>query len=107
VTLVDWLAFGVLVVSAGAGAVALGLRAFEAWRAFRSLRRSIGRGLGDLARRVAGVESRVAHLGENAAKLDEARRRLDRSLSTAAALAGAAGEARTALGRIRGVVPRK
>jgi len=106
-TLVDWLAFGVLVVSVGAGLVIVGLRAFDAWRAFRSLRRTVGRGVGDLSRRLAGVETRLAHLGENAAKLDDARTRLERSLSTAAVLAGAAGEAQAALGRIRALVPRK
>jgi hypothetical protein len=107
VTLADWLALGVLVVSAGAGTVILGLRAFDAWRAFRSLRRTVVRALGDLTGRVAGVETRLAHLGDNAAKLDNARTRLERSLSTAAVLAGAAGEARSALGRIRALVPRK
>jgi hypothetical protein len=106
-TLVDWLAFGVLVVSTGTGAVILGLRAFDAWRAFRSLRRTVGRGLGDLTGRVTGVERRLAHLGDNAAKLDDAQKRLQRSLSTAAVLADAAGDARSALGRIRALVPRK
>lgn len=106
-TTVDWLAFGVLVVSVGAGAVVLGLRAFDAWRAFRSLRRAVGRGLGDLNRRVNGVERRVSHLGENASRLNDTRVRLERSLSTAAVLAEAAGEARSSLRWIRAVVPRK
>jgi hypothetical protein len=106
-TLVDWLAFGVLVVSSGTGAVILGLRAFDAWRAFRSLRRTVGRGLGDLTGRVTGVERRLVHLGDNAGKLNDARTRLQRSLSTAAVLADAAGDARSALGRIRALVPRK
>jgi hypothetical protein len=104
---VDWVAFGVLVLLAGAGAVVLGLRAFEAWRAFRSLRRAVGRGLGDLNRRIAGVETRVSHLGENAARLDDARRRLERSISTVAVIAEAAGEARSSLRWIRALVPRK
>jgi hypothetical protein len=106
-TLVDWLALGVLIVSGGAGTVILGLRAFEAWRAFRSLRRTVVRGLGDLTSRVTGVERRLAHLGDNAVKLDNARTRLQRSLSTAAVLAGAAGEARSRIGLIRALVPRK
>jgi len=107
VTLVDWVALGVLVVSAGASTVIVGLRAFDAWRAFRSLRRTVGRGLGDLTGRVAGIETRLAHLGDNVAKLDNARTRLERSLSTAAVLTDAAGEARSAVGRIRALVPRK
>ena len=106
-TLVDWLALGVFIVSGGAGTVILGLRAFDAWRAFRSLRRTVGRGLGELTGRVNEVEGRLAHLGANASKLDDARRRLERSLSTAAVLADAAGEARAALGGIRALVPRK
>ncbi len=106
-TLVDWLAFGVLVVSVGASTVILALRAFDAWRAFRSLRRTLGRSLGDVSRRVAGVETRLAHLGENTAKLGDTRTRLERSLSTAAVLAAAAGDAQTALGRLRALVPRK
>jgi hypothetical protein len=106
-TVVDWIAFGVLVVAVGASSVILGLRAFAAWRAFRSLRRTVGRGVGELSRRVSGVETRLTHLGENAAKLEHARRRLERSLSTAAVLADAAGEARASLRWIRAVVPRK
>ena len=106
-TVVDWLALGVLVVAVAASSVVLGLRAFDAWRAFRSLRRSLGRELGELDLRVSRVEKRLALAGQNAAKLDDARKRLERSLSTAALLAGAAGETRAALRRISGVLPRK
>jgi hypothetical protein len=106
-TVVTWLALGVFVLAVGSGLLTLMARALDAWRAVRSIRRTLGRGLGDLERRVTDVETRVAHIGENAAKLDHARQRLERSLATAALLAGAAGETRSALGRIRGLVPRK
>jgi hypothetical protein len=97
----------VAVVSVGGGLVILGLRAFDTWRAFRSLRRTVGRGLGDLGRRVAGAESRITHLGDNATKLERAGTGLARSISTAAALAAAAGDARASLGWIRALIPRK
>jgi hypothetical protein len=105
--LVDWIAFGVAVVSVGGGLVVLGLRAFDTWRAFRSLRRTVGRGLGDLGKRVAGTESRITHLGDNATKLERAGTGLTRSISSAAVLAAAAGDARTSLGWIRAFIPRK
>jgi hypothetical protein len=105
--LVDWIAFGVAAVSVGGGFVILGLRAFDTWRAFRSLRRTVGRGLGDLTRRVAGTESRIAHLGDNATKLERAGSGLTRSLASAAVLAAAAGDARASLGVIRALIPRK
>jgi hypothetical protein len=107
VKVADWVAFGVLVVSFVGGAVVLGLRAFDTWRAFRSFRRTVAKGLGDLNRRVAGVETRVARLDENSVKLNEAQQRLRRSLATAAVLADAANQTRTSLGWLRTIVPRK
>jgi hypothetical protein len=107
VTVVDWLAFGVLVVSFVASAIILALRALDTWRAFRSLRRTVFKGLGDLERRISGIEARLAKLGDNAAKLDDAKTRLTRSLATASVLAEAAGEARESLGWLRTAVPRK
>lgn len=106
-TVVDWLAFGVLVVSFLASSVVLALRVLESWWAFRSLRRTVFKGLGDLERRFSAVETRLTKLGDNAVKLDDARSRLTRSLATASVLAEAAGQARGSLGWLRAVVPRK
>ena len=102
-----WIALGVLVVTVTGGLVLLGLRALDTWRAFRSFRRTVLRGLGDVSRRAAGAERRFAHVAENAAKLERAGVRLERSLSTAAVLADAAAEARGAVRRARGVIPHK
>lgn len=105
--LVVWISLVVGVVAILAGLVLLAKRALESWRAFRSLRRSLTRALGDLTQRVAGIETRLAHASSNAAQFSDAQVRLRRSLATAAVLADAAGEAGKAVGRLRGFIPRK
>jgi hypothetical protein len=102
-----WLAlavFGVVVVATTLFALSRGL---GAWRAFRRLRRRVFDGLGDVSRRVAGIERRLASAGETAARLDHARGELQESLAAAAVLNAAFGEARAVVGRVTGLVPRK
>ena len=102
-----WLALAVFgVVVFGTTLLALG-RALAAWRAFRRLRRHVTDGLGDVSRRVTGIERRLSTAGEGAARLDRARAELQESLATAAVLAGAFGEARAVVGRVTGLMPRK
>lgn len=85
----------------------VGVRAFEAWRSFRRLRRTIGKGLLDTTRRLEAAEERLGRAGDVAQRLDRARAQLEDSLATAAVLVAAAGEARHLAARLRGVVPRK
>ena len=102
-----WLALAVFaVVVGGTTLFALG-RGLAAWRAFRRLRRRVFEGLGDVSRRVTGIERRLSTAGESAARLDRARGELQDSLATASVLAAAFGEARTVVGRVTGLMPRK
>ena len=102
-----WVALAVFVLAVVSGAVLTTLRTLAAWRAFRSLRRSVADGLDDMVQKVSDVEDRLVRAGRTAARLDEATARLRDSLATASVLASAAGETRSSIGRIRGVVPRK
>jgi hypothetical protein len=102
-----WASLLVFVVSVTGGLVLVGVRALAAWRAFRALRRRTGEVLLETTRRVSETEQRLAGAAEAAARLDRARLRLQEGLATAAILAAAAGEARTLVGTVQGVVPRK
>ncbi len=102
-----WLALaasGIVVVATTLFALGRGL---AAWRAFRGLRRRVFDGLGDVSRRVAGIEQRLATARETAARLDRARDELQGSLATAAVLTSAFGETRALVGRVTGFMPRK
>ncbi len=102
-----WLALAVSSLAVGGTTLfALG-RGLAAWRAFRRLRRRVFDGLGDVTRRVAGIEQRLSTAGEAAARLDRARAELRDSLATASVLAAAFGEARAVVGRVTALVPRK
>jgi hypothetical protein len=92
-----WSSLGVFVVAAGAGAAFAALHGLRAWRKLRSFQRAVGGSLADVTRGVAGAEARLARAGESAARLAQARRRLQESLATTALLAAAAGDARAAL----------
>ena len=102
-----WLALAAsCVILAGTTLFAVS-RGLAAWRAFRRLRRRVFDGLGDLTRRVAGIEQRLSAAGETAVRLDRARGELQDSLATASVLAAAFGEARAVVGRVTGLMPRK
>lgn len=102
-----WLALVVFGVVVGATTLFALSRGLAAWRAVRGLRRRVFDGLGDVSRRVTGVERRLATAGETAVRLDRARGELQESLATAAVLSAAFGEARAVVGRVTGLVPRK
>lgn len=97
----------VFVVAVVGGIAAVVVQGLKLWRVFRSSRRTATRRLRDLSTELHRLERRSARAAENAGRLDEARMRLQQSLSTAAVLAGAASDALSLAGRIRGVVPRK
>ena len=82
------------------------IRGLAAWRTFRSFERSLDRMVADTTRLVDGVEPRVARASETAARLQEARERLEASVATAAVLFTALGEARALVRRVSAFVPR-
>ena len=93
-----------IAVAGGIGAVAV--QGLALWRAFRRSQRMVTRRLAEVTTELHRLERRSGQAAETAARLDEARARLQASLSTAAILTGAANEALGLAGRIRGVVPR-
>lgn len=98
-----------LVVSALAvvgGTTAVVVQALALWRAYRRSQRMVLRRLAEVTTELHRLERRSGQAAQTAARLDEARARLQASLSTAALLAGAAGEAWELAARIRGAVPR-
>jgi hypothetical protein len=102
-----WLALAVSAIAVGSTTLFALSRGLAAWRALRRLRRRVFEGLGDVTRRVAGIEQRLSSAGETAARLDHARIELQDSLATAAVLSDALGEARAVVGRVTGLMPRK
>lgn len=102
-----WIPLTVFGVAVAGGLAAAGLQGLAAWRAFRRFRRGLGQALLELTRRLAQAEARLGGAGAKAAELERARVRLQTSLSTAAVLTAAAGEAWELYGRVRGIVPRK
>ncbi len=97
----------VFVVALVAGLAAVAVQGLALWRAFRRVRRTVLGRLGELADELGRLERRSTDAATTAARLDHARARLQESLSTAAILSAAAGQAWSVVGRIRSVVPRK
>ena len=105
--LLVWVALGASLVLVLAAAVFAGVRALDAWRAFRRLRRRVADGLGDVTSRVARIEPRLNDSGAGAARLERAQTELQESIAAARVLSGAFGEVRTALSRVTGLIPSK
>jgi type II secretory pathway pseudopilin PulG len=97
----------VFVISVVGGLAAAAVQGLSAWRAFRRLQHAAMKRLAEATAELARLERRSAEATAAAARLDQARVRLQESLSTAAILSAAAGEAWSLAGRVRGVVPRK
>jgi hypothetical protein len=102
-----WIALGFFVLVVAGGSVYVSMKTLEAWRAFRSLRRSVAGGLDDMVQKVADVEDRLVAASGTAARLDAATSRLHSSLAHGRVLAAAAADVRASLGRGRATVPRK
>jgi hypothetical protein len=98
--LVSLLVAGLAVV---AGLVLLAVRALALWRTFRRFRRRLDAELAMLNLRLGRTGERLEEAGRRAARLEEARSRLQDSLSTARLLIGAAGEAWALATRLRAV----
>ncbi len=101
-----WVGLAVFLVATLAGLALAGVRGLATWRAFRSFERSLDKALVETTRLVDGIEPRVARATETAARLEEARARLQESIATAAVLLSALGEARALVRRVSAFVPR-
>ncbi len=100
-----WAALGIFVAALAAGLTSAALNGFRAWRAFRHARRALGRGVDGLMHGIAAAESRLGRAEDAAARLERARRQLQKSLAAGAVIAAAAGDARAAL-RVLGFLRR-
>jgi hypothetical protein len=95
----------IFVVAPLVGMAVAAVRGLRAWRALRSFQRRLERAGADTMRLVDGIEPRVARSSAAAAKLDEARARLQESMATAAVLLAALDEARALFRRVAVFVP--
>jgi hypothetical protein len=86
-----------------AGLVLLAVRALTLWRVFRRFRRRLDSELAMLTLRLGRTGERLEDAGRRAARLEDARARLQDSLSTARVLVRAAGEAWALASRLRAV----
>ena len=101
-----WLGLIVFAVAVVAGGVIAGRKGLAAYRTFRSFQRRLNEAMTETQRLIDGIEPRIAKATATAARLEEARARLDESAATARVLFGAFGEALALLQRIRVFVPR-
>ena len=105
----DWAIWGALTLAALAGVAALALlavRAREAWREVKSIRRDVVHRLGELGAKGEATADKAAAAGDNA-ELQESLGRLRVSLARLAVLRGALEEAQVTFGRVTAVIPRK
>jgi hypothetical protein len=102
-----WGALGFCVLAALAGIGFAGVRGLAAWRDLRTLRRSTGWGLAELAGGIAAAERQAAALPAGLEELERAQARLAQSLARARVLQAAARDALSPLERVRSAIPRK
>ncbi len=105
----DWAIWGALILATLAEAAALALlalRAREAWRHVKDIRRGVVHRLGELGAKGEATAAKVAATGD-APELQESLGRLHVSLAQLAVLRAALDEAQVTFGRVTAVVPRK
>ena len=105
----DWAIWGALVAAGVAGTAALALvavRARQAWRGLKAVRRDVVDRLGELATAGEVTAEKVAVAGDTA-ELQERLGRLRGSLARLAVLRAAIDEVEDTLGRVTALVPRK
>ena len=101
-----WAALAVGFLAATGGLVFLAVRALQAFRDFKRVRRHVFKGLDDLAAKGEQTAEKAAALGESE-ELERSVVRLRRTLAQFAVLRAALDEAQTTLGRVTAFVPRK
>jgi hypothetical protein len=105
----DWAIWAALIFAASAGIGALALlavRARDAWRSFNEARRTLLRGLDELAASAEAVAEKAATAGDTAG-LDESLGRLRVTLARLAVLREALDEARVTFRPVTAVLPRR
>src|SRR5262245_4665476 len=101
-----WLGLGIFLVAVIAGAVVAGVRGLAVYRRMRSFQRRLNVAVAETQRLIDGIEPRVAKATASAARLEEARSRLEHSLATLRVLTDAFGEALALVKRVTAFVPR-
>ena len=105
--LLTWISLLFLVV-AGVGSVAVAAtRALRAWRTFKRFSRTTSAAIGEVLETAAEAERHAVAFTEGTEKLTAALAHLEQSRAELAVIQAAASEARSSLGALRGVVPRK
>lgn len=105
----DWAVYAALVasfVAVVATAAYLGVRALQAWRDLKRLRRRLGSALDHLESLGGHAADKAAHATDQA-QLEESLGRLRVSLARLAVLRSALDEATAVVGRLAAVYPRK
>jgi uncharacterized protein (DUF1810 family) len=101
-----YLALAVGVLASAAAAVFLAVRVLQAWRAFKRLRRRLGKEL-DRLEELTGRTAASVETASDQAKLTASIAQLRVTLERFAVLRSALDEATDAVGRITSVYPRK
>jgi hypothetical protein len=101
-----WAGLGVFLVATLAGASVAGLRGLATWRTFRAFEGRLETAMAETTTLLDGIEPRVERATAGAARLEEARARLQESVAVAGVLFSALDEARALLRRITAFVPR-
>jgi negative regulator of sigma E activity len=101
-----WIGLAVFVVAVVAGVVVAAVRGLAAYRGMRSFQRRLNVAVVETQRLLDGIEPRLAKATATAARLDEARAQLERSLATLRVLTDAFGEALALVRRVTAFVPR-
>ena len=106
-SLLIWLSLAFCLASIAIASFVLVRRGLGAWRAFRSFTEATASGLDHVMTTAAAAEAHIGAAGDGTVRLEAASTRLQRSLAELAVLRAAAGEARSFVAGVRGVVPRK
>ena len=102
-----WLSLAIAVVATVASVVFVTLRGLETFRAFKSLGRSMSKGLERIEASTAQIEGHLARAAESGTQLDSELAQLRRSRARLNVLTSALADVRASVGRVTAVYPRK
>jgi hypothetical protein len=102
-----WLSLAIAIVSVIASATYLTLKGLEAFRAFKSLSRSVGTELERIEQATSEIERHLALASESGTRLESELDELRRSRARLNVLTSALADVRASLGRVTAVYPRK
>jgi hypothetical protein len=102
-----WLSLAIALISVIASATYLTLKGLEAFRAFKSLSRSIGGELERIEQATGQIERHLALASESGTRLESELDGLRRSRARLNVLTSALADVRASLGRVTAVYPRK